>query len=77
MADCLYGAKIMASSNINMEGTMSEVTLTVIFKPSTRIRMVLAMWLLTIANWIAPFEVSSDANKKRKITRDRHRDLIE
>lgn len=65
----------MASNN--MEGTklMSKVTLVVIFKPSTKIRMVLAMWLLTLANWIAPFEISSDA--KRKITRDKHRDLID
>ncbi len=63
---------------MDMEGTklMNEATLTVVFKPSTRIRMVLAMWLLAITNWIAPFEVKSDANKKRKITRDRHQDLM-
>lgn len=61
-----------------IEGTklISEATLTVVFKPTTRIRMMLAIWLLTLTNWIAPFEINSDANKKRKITRDRHQDLI-
>ena len=48
-------------ASINMEGTklMSEATLTVVFKPTTRIRMVLAMWLLALTNWVAPFEVDA------------------
>ena len=59
VADCLYGEKIMASSNINMEGTklMEKVTLTVTFRKQTRVRLAIAAWLLILANWIAPYEV--------------------
>ncbi len=59
MADCLYGEKIMASSNINMEGTklMEKVTLTITFRKQTQIRLIVARWLLILANWIAPYEV--------------------
>jgi len=55
----------MASSNINMEGTkiMEKVTLTVTFKETTKIRLMLARWLLMLANRIAPYEVIGVTNK--------------
>jgi len=49
----------MASNNINIEGTkvIERVILTLRFKRTTRIRTVLARWLLVLTNWVAPFEI--------------------
>ena len=49
----------MASGNINMEGTklMEKITLTVTFRKQTQVRLIIARWLLVLANWIAPYEV--------------------
>ena len=59
MADSIYGEKIMASSNVRMEGTkvMEKVTINVTFRKQTRARLAIARWLLVLANWIAPYEV--------------------
>ena len=52
----------MAGSAIKMEGTeiISEITLTVTFKKTTQLRMMLARWLFTMANWVVPFEITED-----------------
>lgn len=50
----------MASSDIKMEGTkvISQVTLSLYFRPMTKLRLKVARYLLYLLNFVAPFEVT-------------------
>jgi hypothetical protein len=71
----------MASSNVKMEGTklIEEATLTITFRKVTRWRLLIAILLLKLADYVAPLQIvmGNESEKSRKVTRARHQDLIE